>query len=105
MGGAKKRRSKRTANRADDLLDQFDDMKGEILNNNNKSNKIITSSQVTNDDEKEMRFQWLDHDTSNHILPDGSSARGVSIAKNPDNLTKHGDRHQVNYGKTKYIKP
>ena len=104
MGGAKKQRSKRAANRADDLLDQFDDMKGEILNNNNKSN-IITSSQVTNDDEKEMRFQWLDHDTSNHILPDGSSARGVSIAKNPDNLTKHGDRHQVNYGKTKYIKP
>jgi len=104
MGGAKKQRSKRAVNRADDLLDQFDDMKGEILNNN-KSN-IITSSQVnSNDDEKEMRFQWLDHDTSNHILPDGSSARGVSIAKNPENLTKHGDRHQVNYGKTKYIKP
>ena len=103
MGGAKKQqRSKRAANRADDLLDQFDDMKGEILNNNNKSG-IITSSQVNkNDDEKEMRFQWLDHDTSNHILPDGSSsARGDSIAKNPEHLAKH----QVNYGKTKYIKP
>ena len=103
MGGVKKQRSKRASNRADDLLDQFDDMKGEILNNNNKSNLI--SSQVNNDEEKEMRFQWLDHDTSNHILPDGSSSRGVSIAKNPENLTKHGDRHQVNYGKTKYIKP
>ena len=34
MGGAKKQRSKRAANRADDLLDQFDDMKGEILNKN-----------------------------------------------------------------------
>lgn len=109
MGG--KKRSKRVMNPAlQRLVDEMNEVSDDTCgSNSSNSSSVLVSSQV-DDCQEEMRFLWLDH-ASNQKREDGQSSSsqsehlkfGGNITKT--GLTKHGDRHQVNYGATKYIKP